>query len=781
MQYEDIKLFNKLGTYFTVLLDKSQDVFWVVNTDYTVQIYVSPAFEKIWGYQPQVLFENPLFWLDTIVEEDRRQLASISRLPHSCVMGFYQERYRIVTASGEQKWILDHTYPILNHIGQCIGYAGIAQDITHTLALETDLQIANKFLPKLAEKMERSAFWVRDPSLKKQLYLSKGFEKIWGRSIKYLYDHPERWIETVVPEDRQRDVDSMLHLLDDQGTHAQYADLYRIQRPSGEVRWIRDISFPIFDDETKICIGFAGIAEDITQEKLYELELQQAKDKAETANVAKSNFIAGMSHDFRTPLNGLLGMAEILRSGRCHPEQVEYIEGIMQAGNTLLDLVEDIINYVALDMNKLPVNLEWFNLEVLLEEIVLTLSPQAHQKKVEMLFNYSEQVPKEIYGDMNRVRRILMNLVNNAVKFTNHGHVLINVEVSKQSKNRTWIQFIVEDTGIGISKDNFDYIFGSFNRVDPSYKGRYKGTGLGLTIVKQFLADLGGSIKLKSQINQGTVFYCTIPFQNVEKTITTHTPTHFSQVKTLIIDDFVRRAETFIKQFGLKNAIAMPSSLAIDALTQAQNSSVPFQMIILDDEIKEDFLSMAEEIRKQSDGYLVIIANNQTKAMIEQMEATGIDDYIMKPFQPLAVNQLLENAVLSLSTSFAERQNAISASPGNVLLVEDDLLTQKVTRWMLEELKWNVQIASTGNQALKMLENNFDLIIMDVGLPDMDGISLAGKIRNGESVNQKTPIVALTAHVMESDKEKCLASGMNDFLKKPLFKKDLKKLLLKLL
>jgi two-component system, sensor histidine kinase len=511
MQEKNI-LFCKDWHLFAELLDKSQDVFWIVNNDYSKQIYVSLAFERIWGYKAVVLYEQPLFWLDTILIEDKLHLDSISRLPHCCVRSYYQESYRIKRADGEVRWIEDCTYPIYNYKRDCIAYVGIARDITDALKLKQKLQAANKFLPKLAEKMENNAFWVRDPSLQKQLYVSKGFEKIWGRPVDFLYKHPEKWLETVITPEHRRDPTSMLLTLEECGPDTQYQDVYQIRRPCGEIRWVKDTGFPIFDDETNDLLGFAGIAQDITKETLYQIELQKA-EIAKKVSEAKSNFIAGISHDLRTPLSGLLGIADVLRSGRCYPEQEEYIDAIVHAGNSLLDLVDDVINFVASDLNKLPINEEWFNLERLIKEIILTISQLALQKNIEISYTYSEEAPKEMLGDASRIRRVLMNLINNAIKFTNKGHVFVGVELIKQSAKKIWLQLVVEDTGIGISPENFDYIFGSFNRVQPSYHGRYQGTGLGLAIVKQFLEDIGGKIKLKSRLDQGTTFYCAIPFK----------------------------------------------------------------------------------------------------------------------------------------------------------------------------------------------------------------------------------------------------------------------------
>jgi two-component system, sensor histidine kinase len=642
------KLFDENWDFLISLLDNSQDAFWIVNADYSVQHYVNPAFEAIWGYDSGALYENPLFWLDTLVAEDRIRLAKAGCLPHATVANPYQETYRIIRKDGEIRWIQDYTYPIYNRKRLCVGYSGIARDITHKL-VQNDDQIANQFLPKLAEKMAHSAFWVIDPTQKKQLYISKGFEKIWGRPVSFLNDGDPnaRWLETLVPEDRRPDTGSLVFIT----SEAEVANsFYRIKRPEGEIRYIHDISFPIYHDVTGALIGYAGIAEDITDEKLYEVELQRAKESAEAANIVKSNFIASISHDLRTPLNGLLGMGEILRSGRCYPEQKEYIDAILQAGNSLLDLIEDIIDFVALDLNKLPLRLQEFNLKKLIEEIILTISPQANEKKIAIMLNYSEKAPKKIYADMSRIRRILTNLINNAVKFTNEGHVLIAVAMLKQSAGKKWLRLMVEDTGIGISPENFEFIFGSFNRVDPSYRGRYKGAGLGLTIVRQFIEDMGGKITVNSEYQKGSIFHCDIPFTRVEKT----------------------------------------------AVTPASEPCVQ------------------------------------------------------------------------------EKQTKIQGQ--TVLLIEDDIISQRITKRMLEEFHCKVTIAKTGQQALEKLDYPYDLIITDIGLPDMDGIQLVEIIRELPDY-QKTPIAALTAHVLKKDRDKCLIAGMNHFLKKPLFKKDLRELL----
>lgn len=777
----DQSLIQYLDRSFKVLIENNQDVFWITNADYSLQLYVSPAYEKIWGCPAATLFENPLNWLNFIHPEDKTDLSNQKKMPHSQVKEPYLAQYRIVRPDGAIRWIEDHTFPIYED-GLPVGYAGIAKEITAAKQLADELLIANNFLPKFADRMEHIAFWVRDPSLKKQLYLSKGFEKIWGRPTEFLYRNPDAWLETILPEDRQRDRSTMLSTLEEEGIEAKYVDVFRIQRPSGEVRWIKDVSFPIFDSNG-VCVGFAGIGEDITAEKLSEMDLKRAKERAEEANISKANFIASMSHDFRTPLNGILGFAEILRSRVFYPEQKEFIEGIIQAGNALLNLVEEILNFISLDLNKIPVKENWFNLKQLIQDIILVVTPQAHEKKLELVFSYPSIIPEYVVSDVNRMRRIITNLINNAIKFTHQGHVMVCVELLRQEHDLVWLQIIVEDTGIGIAKENFEFIFGSFNRVDPSYRGRYKGSGFGLTIVKQFVEDLGGRIYLNSELDHGSRFYANIPFKLKPFNSNSESNDHFSELKILVIVDCVTSIKSFLGQFGLRQTHFVTSEEALDKIQTAQEQNAPYQVIIVDDEL-EHFdpttlgLSLMEKENVQP--YLIAMLEARSPYTFQQLKRAGFSDCMTKPLQSSVVIKALEDAYTSLLAG-PRKQNLDQLESIHVLLVEDNVLTLKGTTWMLEELECKVDIAENGAEAIQLLDNPYNVIFLDVGLPDMDGIELAKVIRSTKNQNVHTPIVALTAHVLERDREKCLSAGMNEFLKKPLFKNDLKRLLLKIM
>lgn len=504
----------------------------------------------------------------------------------------------------------------------------------------------SEVLYKFAKK-SRDVFWIRSADYKQQIYVSAAYERIWGRDCQSLYESPEQWGAHLYPKDRERLKGSIRKRNEDILPGEKFFEWYRIMRPDGEIRWIEDESFPIFNEQNKL-IGFAGIAQDVTENKLKEKELQQAKERAEIASQAKSHFIAGMSHDFRTSLNGILGMASILQQ-QALPKQMESIEGIIQAGNHLLRLVENILDYATVERGELPLLNESFNLYRLVKQAVAVIKILAEEKNINLIINCSDTVPKQVIGDSKRLYRILTNLLNNAIKFTTEGTIALTIDFLKQQNQFALFKITVKDSGMGIPQDKLDYIFERFTRIEAAYQSKYKGTGLGLTIVKRFVEDMKGSISVESQLGIGSTFSCIIPLQ---------LQTEFSETKFVEVFDAPADLEAAVKTLALKT-----------------------------------------------------------------------------------------------------------------LLIEDDLLSQKVAAYLLTELNCQVDTADSCQQALKKLKSkiDYDLIITDISLPDGDGVLLTQQIRQFDAdYYRQIPVIALTAHVSEFDKSHCLQAGMNGFLKKPL-------------
>jgi PAS domain S-box-containing protein len=370
------------------------------------------------------------------------------------------------------------------------------------------------FLSKLAEKSE-TVYWLSSPDFKSIAYISPAYEKIWGRSRDALYLEPELWISYLHPDDvkNYHPIHAMAEKIEKQGDAARYEESYRIIRPDGEVRWIIDRGFPIYD-ETGACCGVTGVAIDITKEKQAEEALRLAKEEAEKATKLKSEFIRNMEHDVRTPFNGIWGLASYLWEHEPEGEKKELLGDITQSAKELLDYCNGILDFSRIEHGSLPVIEKKFDTKTFMENIIAVETPAAKVKKLELLLDYPSNIPSYVMGDQYRLQRILINLVSNAIKFTKTGYVKLGVKLAKQQSERiVLLAFSVEDTGIGIPQEKQDFIYEKFAKVNPSNEGIYRGSGLGLRIVKQFIEELNGEIDLESEIKKGSKFICTIPFK----------------------------------------------------------------------------------------------------------------------------------------------------------------------------------------------------------------------------------------------------------------------------
>jgi PAS domain S-box-containing protein len=644
--FADLQI-EDLAKYFYKLAERSQDVFWIKSIDLKRQLYINPAYETIWGNTCQSLYEAPESWIKAVVEEDRPKV--IDQFNKPAVRGAsYIINYRILRPDNQIRWINEVFFPLFDVNQECIGYAGIAKDATSETQRMAELEEASRFFRFFADKIQ-SVFWVRDTRCNKQIYLSPAYETIWGRPREALYQNPDSWIESLVPEDQEgpHKAENLVEALENED-EAQAEKRYRIIRPDGEIRWIKDTSFPIHDDQNEF-MGFAGIAEDITKYVLHDKELEEAKEVAEAANQAKSNFLAMMSHELRTPLNAVIGMAQILHMKKLPKEVDECVAVIMQAGNNLLSLVNDILDFAKLEVGKLSFSMEPFDLSLLASQVIYSLKYQAQQKGLDLSIDYPAELPTAVMGDAKRFRQVLINLVGNAIKFTERGQIAMCVKCVKQLAHEAVFCITVSDTGIGISSDKLDFVFEKFSQVDSSYHRRHQGTGLGLAITKELVEKMGGTITVKSELGKGSVFtvMITLPLQN---------PSLEKPLDSKIFAKWTHHNSADAPNFNLK-----------------------------------------------------------------------------------------------------------------ILLVEDNSINQRIARIMLEEVGCQVDIIDNGKSVLEIFPtlNQYDVIFMDIGLPDMSGFEVVAAIRKQHDL-KNIPIIAMTAHILERDKEHCYAVGMNGVIVKPI-------------
>ncbi len=364
----------------------------------------------------------------------------------------------------------------------------------------------SSLLEKLAEKSD-SVYWLSSPDFKSIIYISPAYEKIWGRSRKELYRDPSKWIEYLHPEDAREHhpIFEMANRIIIEGEEARFVENYRIIKPNGEIRWIIDRGFPLYD-AAGICLGVTGVAIDVTKEKKYEDALREALE-------AKSTFIANMSHDVRTPLTGVIGLADILEKEGHTAKDRELGHAIHASAESLLQLLDDILDVVSVENYENLLQSSTFNLRSRLNFLINLMTPSGQQHKVELSFEVSPDVPEYIISDRIKIDRILINLISNAIKFTPSGSIKVFVKTTQNLEQQTMLEFRVKDTGIGIPQDQFEKIFERLYRIGPSYKNKYKGHGIGLFIVQKYVQLLKGEISVESNVGEGTTFIIMIPLK----------------------------------------------------------------------------------------------------------------------------------------------------------------------------------------------------------------------------------------------------------------------------
>ncbi len=576
----------------------------------------------------------------------------------------------------------------------------------------------------------------------------------------------------------------------------EYATEFRILWPDGSVHYLKSASHTIFDIKGN-AIRMVGINHDLTDVKMAEQALVSAKELSEQANRSKGDFLANMSHEIRSPINAIMGMTELVLDSHLTEDQRIDLEIIQESSRSLLKLINDILDFAKIEARKLNLECVYFDLRVQLEDACSSMAIVAHKKGLEMYLDIAHDVPEILVGDPHRLKQIIINLVNNAIKFTSAGEVVVyvgRVSDSEDGDGNVRLQFSVTDTGIGIPAERIDAIFIRFTQVDGSITRKYGGTGLGLAICQQLVVLMGGDMDVVSEVGRGSVFRFTARFGVGERGNSeagsareerSYRPenTHLSDVHVLLGDQN-ETGRTIVKgllaRFGATVESVSSTASLVEAWHRSVNANRPFDVIVLDFGLAVEEVYAIGKMSHSTESMDKIILLLPTSMKRDKLAINKFSHSCQSLGKPVRLNLLLKSIdrILGRATGVDESTRASASHrvrrhviPLRILLVEDLVNNQRLATKILEQVGHVVTLANNGLECLEQMQkSSFDLLLMDIQMPEMDGFETTRRIRIGSDCGEhdsQVPIVAVTAWAMKGEEEQCIAIGMNGYLRKP--------------
>jgi PAS domain S-box-containing protein len=622
-------------------------------------------------------------------------------------------------------------------------------------------------------------------------YSSPGMFQIYGVTPEEVREDATPVFGRLHPDDAQRVSDT---ISESARTLQTFFCEFRVVLPELGLRWRWSQAHPerMPDGGTL----WHGIISDITEQKQAEAELRQhrdhleelveerttqlvvAKEQAEMANRAKSDFLAVMSHEIRTPLNGVLGLAHLLFQTGLNEKQRNYLANLQVSGEILLATINDILDFSKIESGKLNLELTNFNLDEVLTKLSTNVAYRAQAKNLELVFNIAADVPHQLVGDPMRLGQVLLNLVGNAIKFTSAGDVVIKTSLLRKTSDNVVLEFLVRDTGIGMSAETIGHLFEPFTQADNSTSRKYGGTGLGLTISQRLVQLMRGNITAESQLGKGSVFKFSLQLGYVPGN---GIGSQLSAKRVLVVDDnpeTLESLESALESFAMQVTVAQSAEIGLELLTQAVPQ--PVELVLMEWNLAGGLngLEAIQRMRRDPEQrHIPAILLISAEEMVPPAEDGELDGYLVKPITHSQLYDALVQ-VLRPDKSQAIRPQAQLISQeameklegGRILLVEDNQINQLVARDLLESMGLQVFIADNGEQAVEMVKiGHYDVVLMDIQMPGMDGYEATALIRQDQrGEDNRLPIIAMTAHALESDRQKTLDAGLDDYISKPV-------------
>ncbi len=679
---------------------------------------------------------------------------------------------------GTAMFVRESARAIRGQGNQILSYDGIVEDITERRLAEEMLQESEERFRQLAENVEE-VLLLFDPQLNKVFYVSPAYEKVWGRSCESLYASPRSFLAGIHPDDRPIIAASM-----EQTSRSRGEWEYRVIRPNGTLRWVWDRAFPIRDSAGRV-VRIAELVQDITERKQVEVATHKAMRASEDANRAKSEFLANMSHELRTPMNAVIGMTELALATELNSEQRHYLELVESSADSLLELINHILDFSKLEAGKLELEVIPFVVEDVMEEALRPLATQAFRKGLEMACAVDRNIPRPLWGDPIRLKQVVTNLVENAIKFTERGEVVIRAEVDSKTETDLTLAISVTDTGVGIPDDKISMVFEAFTQADGSATRRFEGAGLGLAICSELVRMMDGSISVESGPERGSTFRVIVRVgiaedQSLPRRL--EIDRSWAGLPVLLVDDHTATREILaeiLRSWGMIPHLASSGQAALAVIRKAQSSPSPIRLALIDAHLPDcDGWAFAEEARQITGFFapiLMLVPPTEAGPDAQRRRELGIVDYLSKPVWE---SDLVKRIAKALETGW--NGNAPATDSGSkdtpasilrVLLAESNEVTQVLVTHLLEKRGHQVFAAEDMRQVVSALEDgrDIDIVLMDTEISDANGLEAARAIREiDRKSGRRTPIIAMTGNPTKGEEEACVAAEIDDYLAKPV-------------